>query len=118
MFYTVGTTLDYFLHWPVLIDGVIGPHEVFHLCVVAGAVSHWRWVYSWANCPVVARLEFKVTEFPNSQFVAEARGEAIKIQANSLKQLKEDIQQITTTLYHHKLPAEAIHLKYAREEIL
>ncbi|MCB0355620.1 MAG: hemolysin III family protein [Bdellovibrionales bacterium] len=118
LFYTMGTLFDYFFHWPTLIQGVLGPHEVFHICVIAGAVYHWLWVYTWANCPVVARLTFKVTEFPNSLFIAEAQGEAIKISAHSLAQIKSQIQKITTNLYHHKLPAEAIHLKYNREEIL
>ncbi|MCB0391633.1 MAG: hemolysin III family protein [Bdellovibrionales bacterium] len=116
--YTFGTVLDYFVHWPILINGVVGPHEVFHVCVIAGASYHWLWVYSWANCPVVARLEFKVTEFPGNHFVAKARGEAITISANSIDQLKKLIQKKTSMLYHHKLPAEEIHLKYSREEIL
>jgi hemolysin III len=37
--YTVGATLN-LLHWPVLWPGVVGPHEVFHVFVLAGSTAH------------------------------------------------------------------------------
>ena len=40
------------LHWPVLIPEVVGPHEVFHLAVLAGIAFHWvfiRRIASGAN---------------------------------------------------------------------
>ena len=40
LLYTVGAVLDY-LRFPVIIPGVVGPHEVFHIFVVAGALSHF-----------------------------------------------------------------------------
>lgn len=39
--YSVGAVLE-FARWPDLIPGVIGPHELFHLCVIGGVVLHWR----------------------------------------------------------------------------
>lgn len=116
--YTIGTLFDYFLHWPTVIPGVLGSHEIFHFFVILGAYFHWRWVYSWANCPVVSRLEFTVTEFPNSTFIARAKGEEITIEAQSLIELKSNISNRIAQLYHNKLPAEVIHLKYSREEFL
>lgn len=41
--YTIGALVD-FLEWPVLIAGVVGPHEVFHLGVVTGIAFHWAFV--------------------------------------------------------------------------
>jgi channel protein (hemolysin III family) len=41
--YTIGAVLD-FLRWPTLIPGVIGPHELFHLFVLAGIGFHWDFV--------------------------------------------------------------------------
>lgn len=38
--YTVGAVLD-FLRVPTLIEGVIGPHELFHVFVVLGIGFHW-----------------------------------------------------------------------------
>ncbi len=41
--YTVGAVLD-FLRMPVLIPGVLGPHELFHVCVLVALGLHWRFV--------------------------------------------------------------------------
>ncbi|HEB83090.1 MAG TPA: DNA-binding protein [Gammaproteobacteria bacterium] len=41
--YTVGATLE-FLRLPVVIAGVIGPHELFHIAVLAGIAWHWVFI--------------------------------------------------------------------------
>lgn len=41
--YTVGAILE-FARVPVLIPGVIGPHEVFHALVLLGVAAHWRYI--------------------------------------------------------------------------
>ena len=41
--YTLGALAD-FLAWPVLVPGVVGPHEVFHLAVLAGISCHWVFI--------------------------------------------------------------------------
>jgi hemolysin III len=38
--YTVGAFLNV-LQWPVLMPGVVGPHEVFHGFVLAGSLAHF-----------------------------------------------------------------------------
>lgn len=45
--YTVGAVLE-FVRWPVLLPGVLGPHEVFHGAVLAGLGFHWKFVYRLA----------------------------------------------------------------------
>lgn len=45
--YTVGAVLE-FLRLPVLVPGVVGPHELFHLTVLAGLAWHWRFLYEVA----------------------------------------------------------------------
>lgn len=42
-FYTVGAVID-FVRWPTPIDGVFGPHEIFHLFVLAGLATHWVFI--------------------------------------------------------------------------
>ena len=42
--YSIGATID-FMQQPVLVNGVIGPHEVFHIAVLAGIGLHWRFMY-------------------------------------------------------------------------
>jgi channel protein (hemolysin III family) len=41
--YTLGAVAD-FAGWPVLVAGVVGPHEVFHLAVIAGVSFHWAFI--------------------------------------------------------------------------
>ena len=41
--YTAGAVMEY-LRWPVLVPGVVGSHEVFHLAVLVGISCHWYFV--------------------------------------------------------------------------
>jgi channel protein (hemolysin III family) len=41
--YTVGAVCD-FLREPVLVKGVLGPHEILHLCVLVALALHWRFL--------------------------------------------------------------------------
>jgi len=43
--YTVGACLEFF-RWPVVVPGVVGPHELFHIAVIAGIAWHWHFVQS------------------------------------------------------------------------
>lgn len=46
--YAVGAVIDT-VEAPVLIQGVFGPHELFHLLVVVGAACHYAFIYGWAE---------------------------------------------------------------------
>lgn len=41
LFYSAGAVLN-MLRWPVLLPGVFGAHELFHLFVLAGSLAHYR----------------------------------------------------------------------------
>jgi channel protein (hemolysin III family) len=45
--YTGGSMLELF-QWPTLARGIVGPHEVFHLAVLAGIGFHWAFIYDIA----------------------------------------------------------------------
>ncbi len=49
MAYTFGAVFEY-LHRPVLIEGVVGPHELFHIAVLVGISFHWWFVYNSLDC--------------------------------------------------------------------
>ena len=40
------------LGWPVLIPGVVGPHELWHVAVLVALSLHWRFVYLHAALPL------------------------------------------------------------------
>jgi channel protein (hemolysin III family) len=46
--YTLGAVVD-FLRWPVLVPGVLGAHELFHLAVLAGVAFHWHFIFNFAT---------------------------------------------------------------------
>jgi len=46
--YTLGALAD-FVGWPVIVAGVVGPHEVFHLGVIAGISFHWAFIRGIAS---------------------------------------------------------------------
>jgi channel protein (hemolysin III family) len=46
--YTFGALTD-FLRWPVLVPGIVGPHELFHLAVLAGIAFHWKFIHGFAS---------------------------------------------------------------------
>lgn len=45
--YTAGALAE-FLRWPVLLAEIVGPHEVFHLTVLAGISCHWAFIFGIA----------------------------------------------------------------------
>ncbi|MFN4258864.1 MAG: PAQR family membrane homeostasis protein TrhA [Gemmataceae bacterium] len=46
LFYSVGATLN-LAGWPVLWPGVFGPHEIFHLFVMAGSFTHFWFMFKY-----------------------------------------------------------------------
>ncbi|WP_136810118.1 PAQR family membrane homeostasis protein TrhA [Desulfosediminicola flagellatus] len=42
--YTAGAVLE-FIQQPVIIPGVLGPHELFHVAVLVGLSLHWKYIY-------------------------------------------------------------------------
>jgi channel protein (hemolysin III family) len=45
--YTLGAVLEV-MHWPTILPGVVGPHEVWHVAVLAGIFFHWQFTYQFA----------------------------------------------------------------------
>ena len=63
--YSVGALIDG-LDWPVLVDRVWGPHETFHLFVLAALGVHWSFVAKVAEGHVVPKQtdQFQHTQPP------------------------------------------------------
>ena len=54
--YTVGAVIN-LAHWPVFWPGVFGSHELFHILVMAGSLSHYLFMLNVVipACRVAAR---------------------------------------------------------------
>ena len=48
--YTLGVVI-LTVEWPVLIPRVVGPHEAWHVAVLAGLGLHWKCVFQFAHGP-------------------------------------------------------------------
>ncbi len=116
IFYSIGAVID-FINWPILLDGIIGPHEIFHFFVIMGWLSHWYFIYLWANHPIANKIVFHIHVFPNGQYLAKAKGEAIAIESNSLENLKMSIKEKVYRAYHQSIVPK-VHLRYFQEEHL
>ena len=46
--YTIGAVVEH-VHWPVIVPGIVGPHELFHLAVLAGISFHWAFIRGIAS---------------------------------------------------------------------
>lgn len=114
--YSIGALFD-FLHWPVLIPDVIGSHEIFHLFVIAGAMSHWIFIYHWSRHPVSNLLMFHVYMRPENQFFAHAVGDNIVIESDSIEEIKKQIREHVARRFRSRIEP-TIRLRYFNEEHL
>ena len=57
--YTFGALAE-FVGWPVLVANVVGPHEIFHLAVVAGISFHWAFIRGIASGGRAGALDAQV----------------------------------------------------------
>lgn len=117
LYYSIGAVFE-LAGWPELVPGVVGPHEIFHVFVVLGAWSHWRFVYTWAHYPTKTHITFHVRVFPDNQYIAEAVGEFIRIEAGSLEALREKIRNSIRRAFHHNMRPKSVRLQYFNEELL
>ena len=116
IYYSLGAVID-FLNWPVLWPGVIGPHEIFHVFVIMGSWCHWKFIYQWASHPVANTITFHVKIFPKNRFVAEAVSDHLRVEANSLEDLKLKIKEQVHAKYHKSIQP-SIHLKDFQEDLI
>ena len=61
--YTIGALSNAF-EWPVFVNKVWGPHETFHLFVLAALGVHWAFVWSIADGTFQRSLEEPATQKP------------------------------------------------------
>lgn len=114
--YSVGAVLE-FMKWPILIPGVVGPHEVFHIFVILGAVLHWCFIYRWASHPVINHLDVRVRSIDQKIYIAETVGEAIRIEASSVEELRLLLEKKIAEKFHVRQMPTSTRLRFSYEEI-
>jgi channel protein (hemolysin III family) len=115
LFYTFGAVIE-FVRWPVLVDGIVGPHEIFHLFVILGAYCHWKLVYRISTFPISSRITIIVKEFPNNIFKASATSEHIHFEGSSVEEIKSKVMDWIEQEFHHEMKPERVNFKYFKEE--
>lgn len=116
LFYTFGGIID-FTRWPTLIEGVVGPHEIFHIMVAIGAACHWIFIYRWCHHPIGNEICFDVHVFPDGHVRAHAVGDSLDIDAASVHELKEILMDRVMTKFHASIKP-MVRLRYFNEEYL
>ena len=115
--YSIGAILEFF-GWPVIIAGVLGPHEIFHLLIIVAASYHWYFVYERAGHPVINKLVVDVIERPNSIFIAHARGEKMTMEAPSLDAIKVQLREEIARRFPKYLLPDSVVLKLSKEDLI
>ncbi len=114
--YSIGAVFD-FVKWPIFVSGLIGPHEIFHLFVIAGASFHWLFIYKWSDHPIANEVLLHVRVIDRTHYIATASAERIHIEAESIEALRIQIQKIVGERFH-PLTQPRIRLRYYQEEYL
>lgn len=114
--YTVGAVFEYY-GTTVLIEGIIGAHEIFHLFVVLGAYLHWRFIYHWAAHPVRDTIDIDIHSYPRNRHVAIGRSDYVRLRARDMDGLKRSIRQVVRAKYHPRIHPR-IRLHFHKDEVL
>lgn len=115
--YTAGALID-FLRLPGLIDGLVESHEIFHLFVVLGAALHWKLIYDWADQPTHRKLIFMVREKSETELIAKAVGEDIRICATSRQDLRIRVKAQLDLQYHPCIIPQKIRFRYYKDVVM
>ncbi len=60
--YTLGAIVLLF-HGPTIIQGIMGPHELWHIAVLSGLTMHWRFVFQFASGLPASKPQLRVIHY-------------------------------------------------------
>lgn len=116
-FYVIGALFD-FLHWPEIVPGLFGAHEIFHVFVMLGAASHWMFIYHLADQPTHARLVFLVKEKSENEFFARAVGESVFVIATSRSDLRRLVKEKLTEQFYPQLIPNKVRFRFYKDVVI
>jgi channel protein (hemolysin III family) len=115
--YSLGAVIDFTRTFNIL-PGFIGPHEIFHVFVIIGAVFHWLLIYRWANQPTRDKLVFMVKEYSDTNLWARAVGESYEISATSRRELRTKIRETLMARVHPRLIPQKIRFRFYKDIVV
>ena len=115
LFYTTGAVFEFF-RWPILIEGIVGPHEIFHVFVVIGAIFHWKLIYKIAKYPISLKITINVIEYPNNQFIATANSEHKIFSGDSIESIKKQTLNWIDEKFHNDMKPKEILFNFNKSE--
>lgn len=114
--YTMGAIFD-FMRWPILLDGVVGPHELFHLFISLAAVTHLIGIYRISELGISEKLVVHVKKYPDLM-TAKIRNERAWFKAKTDQEIKTRVKSWVDGNYLKTQKPKKIKLKYSSEEYL
>lgn len=114
-FYTIGAIIE-FIRFPIIVSGIIGPHEIFHIFVFLGALSHWVLIYKIAGFPISKKIIILVKCFPDGKFEAKATSEHIYFFGTSKQEIKTRALEWVKKEFHDEMKPNLVTFKYFDEE--
>jgi channel protein (hemolysin III family) len=113
--YTLGAVSE-FVRWPVIINNVVGPHEVFHLFVMLGAYFHWCLIYKISKYPISSIITIVVKQYPNGLVKAYATSEHATFEGNSKEDIKKQVFEWIKKKFHNEMQPSKVFFEYRQEE--
>lgn len=112
--YSMGAILD-FIRWPVFIPAILGPHEIFHFFVTAGALCHWRFIYQWSFHPISDTFICDITSHSDEKHILVAFNDRLVITSSTLSELREGALKEIKKRYFQKSKF-LVQFRYSKEE--
>lgn len=116
VFYTLGALLDHF-KWPVIIDGVFGAHELFHILIVIASLIHLYAIYRISHLPISDVLTVIIKKYPN-RYVATFATEKGMLESETEEGIKAKVKEWVHEHFPQKMQPHSIRIQYFEEDYL
>ncbi len=113
--YSLGAVAE-FMRVPVVIPGIIGPHEVFHVMIIIGSALHWWFIYQHSDVPVVTKAVFLVRKRGSDRYIVVLRGERFVFAGRSPEEAHAKISAFVERRFHASVRPRTVWVHYTHEE--
>lgn len=115
--YSLGACFD-FLRWPIIVPGIFGGHELFHIFVIVGIFCHWIFIERIAGFGISKRLTLRIKRRSHHRSFATADSENIRFFFSDTEEFNRKLHTLITSVYGSYRRPEAIRLQYIDEHFV